>query len=391
MVRFALPGKKIVTPGDDDDASSSSGSQLEGLGPATPDAGGAAAADPSAKRKYWPSDAEVAAVLEALPDEDRGACDAAMANRWADGRGLERAGAAAPTLLHRSSRTPLASLAQCAVPLPRTRGMLAPHALNCAGVPQQLSCSARLPPALPGPTAAAGRPSHPACRPAAAAHAGPRPRPRHRYLRATGGDAKHALRRIHDTLEWRRAERPEHIVCTACRANHKSHYMQVVGHDLSGRCAAAVPLCALCTLCCGACGRAGAFSRGAPPLRALDPRRACSSSSSSSSSSGRAQANGLGGSLLPPAWQAADLLLPGAGHQPGRGGQPQVRAGEGPVGGGSGALNEGHGHARTAPRGLAAPRCQACTWAAPPWPLNPLLRPSLLPPSPSHFPFPTGT
>lgn len=61
-----------------------------------------------------------------------------------------------------------------------------------------------------------------------------------RYLRATGGDQKHAAKRIHDTLEWRRAEQPEHIVCTACRANHKSHYMQVVGHDLTGRCAAAV-------------------------------------------------------------------------------------------------------------------------------------------------------
>lgn len=58
-----------------------------------------------------------------------------------------------------------------------------------------------------------------------------------RYLRATGGDQKHAAKRIHDTLEWRRAEQPEHIVCTACRANHKSHYMQVVGHDLTGRCA----------------------------------------------------------------------------------------------------------------------------------------------------------
>lgn len=56
-----------------------------------------------------------------------------------------------------------------------------------------------------------------------------------RYLRATGGDARHALRRIRDTLAWRREERPEGIVCTACAANRKSHYMQVVGHDLVGR------------------------------------------------------------------------------------------------------------------------------------------------------------
>lgn len=81
MVRFSLPGKKLVTPGDDDDASSSSGSALEGLGPATPDAGEPAATE-TAKRKYWPSDAEVAAVLERLSEQDRGMCDEAMANRW---------------------------------------------------------------------------------------------------------------------------------------------------------------------------------------------------------------------------------------------------------------------------------------------------------------------
>ena len=56
-----------------------------------------------------------------------------------------------------------------------------------------------------------------------------------RYLRATGGDQKHAAKRIHDTLAWRRQERPEHTVCTACAADPKSHYMQVVGHDLLGR------------------------------------------------------------------------------------------------------------------------------------------------------------
>ncbi|KAI7844799.1 hypothetical protein COHA_001679 [Chlorella ohadii] len=135
MVRFSLPGKKLVTPGDDDDASSSSGSAIEG--PLTPDAVAATdSSEASKKSRYWPSEAEVAAVLERLSEQDREMCDAAMANR---------------------------------------------------------------------------------------------------YLRATGGDQKHAAKRIHDTLEWRRAEQPEHIVCTACRANHKSHYMQVVGHDLTGR------------------------------------------------------------------------------------------------------------------------------------------------------------
>ena len=87
MVRFSLPGKKLVTPGDDDDASSSSGSALEGLGPTTPDAGEPAATESAAKRKYWPSDAEVAAVLERLSEQDRGMCDEAMANRWGHRQG----------------------------------------------------------------------------------------------------------------------------------------------------------------------------------------------------------------------------------------------------------------------------------------------------------------
>ncbi|KAL4428215.1 hypothetical protein ABPG75_002304 [Micractinium tetrahymenae] len=56
-----------------------------------------------------------------------------------------------------------------------------------------------------------------------------------RYLRATGGDQRHAAKRIADTLAWRRAEQPEQMVCPACCANRKSHYMQVVGHDRQGR------------------------------------------------------------------------------------------------------------------------------------------------------------
>jgi hypothetical protein len=43
------------------------------------------------------------------------------------------------------------------------------------------------------------------------------------------------VKRVCDTLAWRRAEQPEHIVCTACASDPKSHYMQVVGHDKSGR------------------------------------------------------------------------------------------------------------------------------------------------------------
>ncbi|KAI3428661.1 hypothetical protein D9Q98_007484 [Chlorella vulgaris] len=56
-----------------------------------------------------------------------------------------------------------------------------------------------------------------------------------RYLRATGGDLKHAVKRIRDTLSWRRSEDPERIVCSACVADPKSHYMQVVGSDLLRR------------------------------------------------------------------------------------------------------------------------------------------------------------
>lgn len=102
----------------------------------TPDDGGTLAATAAGMPRYWPSDAEVQAVLGLLSEEDRQLCDEAMCNR---------------------------------------------------------------------------------------------------YLRAAGGDPKHAAKRIADTLSWRRAEQPEDMACTACRADHKSHYMQVVGHDRTQR------------------------------------------------------------------------------------------------------------------------------------------------------------
>lgn len=90
MVRFSLPGKKLVTPGDDDDASSSSGSAIEG--PLTPDAVAATdSSEASKKSRYWPSEAEVAAVLERLSEQDREMCDAAMANRCAAAGGVRGA------------------------------------------------------------------------------------------------------------------------------------------------------------------------------------------------------------------------------------------------------------------------------------------------------------
>lgn len=56
-----------------------------------------------------------------------------------------------------------------------------------------------------------------------------------RYLRATGGDREHALRRIRDTLDWRARERPHDLHCRACEANPSSHYMHVVGWDRQQR------------------------------------------------------------------------------------------------------------------------------------------------------------
>lgn len=56
-----------------------------------------------------------------------------------------------------------------------------------------------------------------------------------RYLRATGGDRQHALKRIRDTLEWRACERPEQLHCKACELDPSSHYMHVVGWDLQQR------------------------------------------------------------------------------------------------------------------------------------------------------------
>lgn len=180
MVNFRLPGSKKL---DVDDAVSTSSSSLpeEGSleGPATPDGVAApAAAGGAAKPKYWPTVEEVEALLQRLPEQDRQQCDAAMANRWAPkwcsglGRGRARAG-----------------------PVLRIRGVV-----PCGQWP---------------------------CHWAASCLANPSPTYRRRYLRATGGDQKHAAKRVSDTLAWRRAEEPEHIVCTACRADHKSHYMQV--------------------------------------------------------------------------------------------------------------------------------------------------------------------
>lgn len=56
-----------------------------------------------------------------------------------------------------------------------------------------------------------------------------------RYIRATSGDLHHSVKRIKDTLSWWEKEHPQEMVCTACQKDAKSHYMHVVGHDLSDR------------------------------------------------------------------------------------------------------------------------------------------------------------
>ncbi|KAH7622118.1 putative CRAL-TRIO domain-containing protein C23B6.04c [Nannochloris sp. 'desiccata'] len=57
-----------------------------------------------------------------------------------------------------------------------------------------------------------------------------------RYLRATGNDTRHTIKRIQDTLAWWAIEDPTRMYCSACRDKcPHSHYMQVVGRDLIGR------------------------------------------------------------------------------------------------------------------------------------------------------------
>jgi CRAL/TRIO domain len=56
-----------------------------------------------------------------------------------------------------------------------------------------------------------------------------------RYVRATGNDTRHAIKRIQDTLAWWAKEDPKSMFCPGCRRDRHSHYMQVVGRDLIGR------------------------------------------------------------------------------------------------------------------------------------------------------------
>ena len=44
-----------------------------------------------------------------------------------------------------------------------------------------------------------------------------------------------AVKRLQETLDWRQEADVEHITCTACLADPRSHYMHPVGFDRLGR------------------------------------------------------------------------------------------------------------------------------------------------------------
>lgn len=55
-----------------------------------------------------------------------------------------------------------------------------------------------------------------------------------RYVRATNGVKTDALKRLRDTFEWRRKERPRTVTCNYCEAIPRSHYMHVASRSLPG-------------------------------------------------------------------------------------------------------------------------------------------------------------
>ena len=95
MVSFRPTGssKRLEVPASEGSSTSSGSSAVEAAGPPTPDGGEAAtgaAAAASSRSKFWPTQAEVDAVLLLLSAEDREACDAAMTNRCALGAWVRR-------------------------------------------------------------------------------------------------------------------------------------------------------------------------------------------------------------------------------------------------------------------------------------------------------------
>uniref|UniRef100_A0A061SFM8 CRAL-TRIO domain-containing protein n=1 Tax=Tetraselmis sp. GSL018 TaxID=582737 RepID=A0A061SFM8_9CHLO len=56
-----------------------------------------------------------------------------------------------------------------------------------------------------------------------------------RFIRAVDGNLTLAAKRLSATCEWREREGIKDMICTACLRNPRSHYMHVVGTDLSGQ------------------------------------------------------------------------------------------------------------------------------------------------------------
>uniref|UniRef100_A0A7S3VTL3 CRAL-TRIO domain-containing protein n=1 Tax=Dunaliella tertiolecta TaxID=3047 RepID=A0A7S3VTL3_DUNTE len=56
-----------------------------------------------------------------------------------------------------------------------------------------------------------------------------------RFIRATGKNLPQSVQRLNVTLKWRAKVEPESVVCMACAAKAKSHYMHLCGYDSFNR------------------------------------------------------------------------------------------------------------------------------------------------------------
>ncbi|KAF5832869.1 hypothetical protein DUNSADRAFT_11089 [Dunaliella salina] len=56
-----------------------------------------------------------------------------------------------------------------------------------------------------------------------------------RFIRATGKNLPQSIQRLNVTLKWRAKVEPEDVVCMACAAKAKSHYMHLCGYDSFNR------------------------------------------------------------------------------------------------------------------------------------------------------------
>lgn len=56
-----------------------------------------------------------------------------------------------------------------------------------------------------------------------------------RFIRATNGQLPLSAKRLQNTMAWRKLNKPEAVVCTACAKDPRAHYMHVVGYDSLNR------------------------------------------------------------------------------------------------------------------------------------------------------------